>query len=201
MTITTIPAAVFAAVGVALPPRRRRATVNPALLCIRLEPGAMVATCGHILTAARIEYNGPAVSVPVSDKAIAAAGKAKAVHVTWDPVTRIVAVVDAYGQELHMERAPMPEIDWFPDWRRLLAGPIGADPVRWYAPEVMGRLADTAAALEAESFAARGDREGISVVRYMGSAYDAGVFSPAMPMRIRTEYNPDSVDLPDWARA
>jgi hypothetical protein len=162
---------------------------------IHFEPGCMVATDGHILTATQIEYDGPPVILPASKKAYAAAKGKKADLVQWDGA--ILSVVDANGATLHME--PCAPIDGtFPDWRRILpSGDLAPTGATFLAP-VLTALLETARGLSGTSgYTMRGaDALSPHLVTYAGVE---PVFSVVMPAR--RDVWPASVDVvPDWTK-
>jgi hypothetical protein len=187
----SVNAALFAAVWNARSFEETRYYLNG----ISFEPGCMVATDGHILTAAQIEYDGPPVILPASKKAYAAAKGKKAALVQWDG--DILSVVDANGATLHME--PCAPIDGtFPDWRRILpSGDLVPTGGAFLAP-VLTALLETAKCLSGSSgYTMRGaDPLSPHLVTYLSND---PVFSVAMPAR-RDRW-PASVDVvPGWVK-
>lgn len=76
----TINAKLFAAVGTARSYEETRYYLNG----IHFEKGFMVATCGHLMTVAHLpDYDGPAMILPASKKAVTAAGRKGSSLVTW----------------------------------------------------------------------------------------------------------------------
>lgn len=187
----SVKAAFFAAVWNARSFEETRYYLNG----IHFEPGCMVATDGHILTAAQIEYDGLPVILPASKKAYTAAKGRKAALVQWDG--SILSVVDVNGATLHME--PCAPIDGtFPDWRRFLpSGDLVPTGAAFLAP-VLAALLETSKCLSGSSgYTMRGaDRLSPLLVTYLS---DAPVFSIAMPAR--RDVWPASVDVvPGWTR-
>lgn len=190
MTIS-VPANLFAAVWNARSFEETRYYLNG----IHFEPGCMVATDGHILTAARIEYDGPHVILPASKKAYAAAKGKKATSVQWDG--SILSIIDANGATLHME--PCKPIDGiFPDWRRILpSGDLAPTGATFLAPVLTAMLETAKCHGGAAGYTMRGaDSLSPHLVTYQGKE---PVFSVAMPARPGVW--PTAVDVvPAWAK-
>jgi hypothetical protein len=190
MNVITVNAELLAAVSVAQSTDPTRYYLGGVFFDSR---GVMVASDGHVLTAAQIEPDAdrPPVILPVSPKARTALKGAKAE--TAEFADGLLRVLDASGQPIYTE--PCAAIDGaFPDWRRVIprepVNPSGAS----FALEVRQKLNDTAKCLAknpAISILGAG-AESAHVVRY-DSRPD--LFSVAMPVRHAA---PDDGNLPGW---
>lgn len=159
---------------------------------VHFEPGAAVATDGHILTAAELDYSGPHVILPVSVKLRAALKGKKADTATYADGLWTVRTVT--GATLHIEEAT-PIDGTFPGWRNVVPRDVSlSGDSATYAGPLLARVADTAKLLEAGPTRITGPHDGPAVVRY-GQRDD--VFSVIMP--IREDAAPFVAGAPFWA--
>ena len=193
-----VNARLFAAVGLARSYEETRYYLNG----IFVTKDYMVATDGHILTAARMqeeEYQGDAAIIPASRKAITAAKGKKALLVQWDGST--LCILDNKGITAYMEKAP-PINGTFPDWKRIVPNDykgLAPSPAAW-SGEVSGTLSETARLMGEFSYgggftlrAPEGDPSKAHLVRYDTSL---DIFSVAMPRR----YTWNAEEIPAWAK-